>query len=278
MKYIFYILLLFWSISACREAERVEGLSIMTYNIRYANPNDGKHIWDNRKEIIASQISYYQPDLLGLQEVLKSQLSDIVSLLPQYAYVGVGRDDGKDAGEFAPVFYRKDRFKLLDWGTVWLSETPEKPSIGWDAALPRIFTWVKVQEKSGKKIWYLANAHFDHRGVEAREQSARLMLEKSLELAEGLPIILTGDFNFNQDEGAYTFLAGQELITDTYHAARLRHGPSGTFNGFNYDSEGDRIDYIWTQAGLEIQSYAAISEIWEGILPSDHIPVLIRLQ
>lgn len=278
MKYILYFLFLIWGISACHPPETAEELSIMTYNIRYANPNDGKYVWNHRKSIIASQINYYQPDLLGLQEVLKSQLSDLDSLLPAYAHVGVGRDDGQEKGEFAPVFYRKDKFDLLDWGTVWLSETPDVPSVGWDAALPRLFTWVKVQEKTSKKTWYLANAHFDHRGEEAREQSARLMLEKSVELADGDPIILTGDFNFNQKAGGYTYLASQEAITDSYHAAKLRHGPKGTFNGFNYELEGDRIDYIWTQSGLEISSYAALSEIWGGILPSDHIPVLIRLR
>jgi endonuclease/exonuclease/phosphatase family metal-dependent hydrolase len=250
----------------------------MSYNIRYANPADGKHAWDQRKALVASQIRYYKPDLIGFQEVLKTQLDDLESMLSDYAYVGVGRDDGVEKGEFAPIFFKKDKFLLLDWGTVWLSPSPDVPSLGWDAALPRIFTWVKVKDKKTAEAFYMANAHFDHRGVVAQEKSAELLYTQSLELAGDLPMFLTGDFNFNQKAGGYTYLSQQSRIADSYKVAQFRHGPEGTFNGFTYEMEGDRIDYIWTDTRWEVLSYAALSELWEGILPSDHIPVLIRVR
>lgn len=181
-------------------------LKIGSYNIRYDNEGDRENgdSWDDRLPVIVSLLEWEDVDVFGAQEVLVDQLDDMKEKLKDYDAYGVGRDDGKEKGEFAPVFYKTDKFTLLDSGDFWLSETPEKPSKGWDAALPRICSWVKLEEKdTGKKFWFF-NLHMDHVGIQAREKSSELVVEKIKEMAGDETAFLTGDFNVDQNNEIYT--------------------------------------------------------------------------
>lgn len=254
-----------------------QNIKVMTYNIRYDNPNDGIHVWENRRDKIISQIRYYQPDFLGLQEVLHTQNSFLKEQLRNYTGLGVGRDDGKEAGEYAPIYFNNARFELIDWGTFWLSETPDRPSKGWDAALPRIATWAKLREIESGKVWNVINTHFDHVGIEARLQSLKLIYSYAMGKMAGGRIVMMGDFNIGPSSEAYIWLKNQDGLVDSFLSAQIVHGPEGTFNAFKHDYLGERIDYIWLSKDLRAISYASISEIWKGIIPSDHWPVLVEI-
>ena len=253
---------------------------VMTFNIRYNNPNDGEHAWPNRKERVASVVRFHAVDLLGVQEALRGQVDDLQQSLPEFSWIGVGRDDGKDAGEFAPIFYRRDRFELVDNGTFWLSETPEViASKSWDAALTRIANWTKLLDrKTGSGIFFL-NTHFDHRGEQARTESARLIVERIEQLADDAQIIVTGDFNVLPDAEAYStmtrYLADSRLSSQT-----PPHGPEGTFGGFAVGStdNADRIDYIFVDQSIQVYRHGNLSDQWNGDYPSDHLPVLSEIQ
>lgn len=261
----------------CPEMLFGQNIKIMTYNIRYDNPNDGIHVWENRRDKIISQIRYYQPDFLGLQEVVHTQNSFLKEKLRNYTVLGVGRDDGKEAGEYAPIYFNNARFELIDWGTFWLSETPDRPSKGWDAALPRIATWAMLREIESGKVWNVINTHFDHVGIEARLQSLKLIYSYAMENMAGGRIVMMGDFNIGPSSEAYIWLKNQDGLLDSFLSAPIVHGPEGTFNAFKHDYLGERIDYVWLSRDLRAISYASISEIWKGIIPSDHWPVLVEI-
>lgn len=255
-------------------------VNVMSFNIRYNNPNDGEHAWPNRKERVAGLIEFHGAELVGLQEVLRGQLDELVELLPGYDWIGVGRDDGKSAGEFAPIFYRRDRFELLDRGEFWLSETPDTvASKGWDAALPRIATWAKFKDLQFDRELIHLNTHFDHRGDLARVQSAELILNRLETLGDGLPIVVTGDFNVPPSSEAY------QTMTSSLLDARARsnsepYGPAGTFAGFTaeLDEENERIDYVFINEKFKVLRYGVLSDQWNGRYPSDHQPVLVEVQ
>lgn len=256
------------------------GINVMSFNIRYNNPNDGEHAWPRRKERVASVIDFHQADLLGLQEVLRGQLDEIADLLPHFDWVGVGRNDGQDAGEFAPIFYRRDRFELLESGVFWLSETPDEiGSRGWDAALPRIATWAKFKDLQQEREILQLNTHFDHRGELARVRSAELILSRLEQLAGGLPTVVTGDFNVTPSSDVYqtmtSVLADSKAVSET-----IPHGPNGTFAGFTaeLDESNDRIDYVFVNPELIVRRYGVLGDQWNGRYPSDHQPVLIEIQ
>lgn len=258
-----------------------EPIRVMSYNIRYATDADGKHAWKFRKERVANQIQYYEVDLLGMQEVLYEQLAYLADQLPEYAWYGKGRDDGRDAGEFSPIFYRKDKFTLLDKGTFWLSETPEKPGKSWDAALPRIVTWVKLKTNADGQEFYYFNTHFDHQGEKARENSARLIVQKINSMAGGEPVVLTGDFNASPQAQPYQILtAAQSTLHDAYAISTLPHlGPTQSFSGFEVAPKmpGDRIDYVFVNDKVEVRKHAILTDIREGAYASDHLPVLAEI-
>ncbi len=268
-------------------ANEVSYLRIMTFNIRYDEPRDKENAWPKRKDLVASLIRFHRADLVGVQEALKRQLDDLSSLLPEYARIGVGRDDGKEGGEFSAVLYRKTRFTPLDSSTFWLSETPDVPSKGWDAAFPRIVTWVKLRDRQTGKIFFHFNTHFDHRGTRAREESARLLLHRIHLTARQFPLVVTGDFNFTESTDGYQILTGksteqpaapQSALRDARYLSQHGHyGPSSTFNEFKGLIPDRKIDYVFVKGRVRVLQHGVLSDMWDGRYPSDHLPVLAEV-
>ncbi len=258
-------------------------LRVMSFNIRYNNPRDSANAWPNRKDMAASMIRFHHADLAGLQEALKGQIDDLVERLPEYGWFGVGRDDAKEEGEFSAIFYRRDRFELLEESTFWLSEEPEViGSKGWDAAITRIVTWGKLRDRSTGKVFFYFNTHFDHRGVRAREESASLLLTKTKEIAGTTPVIVTGDFNSSESSEPYRILtesAGRESLQDArYLSVHGHHGPTGTMSSFRVaGTPGRKIDHIFVKNGVRVLQHGVLSDTWDGRFPSDHLPVLAEV-
>ena len=250
----------------------------MSFNIRYNNPDDGEHAWPNRADRVASVIRFHEADVAGLQEALIGQIRDLEPRLPGYAWVGVGRDDGEESGEFSPIFYRTDRLELLGNDTFWLSETPDTPgSQSWDAALPRIVTWARFRDRQTDRTFYHFNTHFDHRGEQARLESARLITQRVDSLAGDAPTVVTGDFNVTPEAAPYAHLA--EALTDAYTAVDAPHGPPGTYSSFEVGGEeGRRIDYVFTTNGVSVERFGTLTDQWDGDYPSDHLPVLAEVR
>lgn len=246
---------------------------VMSFNIRYDNPDDGINCWSNRKGYVTDIVNWYRPDVCGMQEVLSSQLEELKRTLPEYGVVGVGRNDGKTEGEFCPVLYKKSRFSLMEQQTFWLSENPSVPGKSWDAALPRIVTWAKLWDKITQSEFYVFNTHFDHVGVKARSESARLLHQKIGEIAGINTFVVVGDFNLPPVAEPITFLSQQ--YKDAYQASIKRpFGPFSTFNGFQTAEVQDkRIDYIFLPLFASVQRYATLSHSWNGRFASDHHPV-----
>ncbi len=257
-----------------------QNLDVISYNIRYDNPNDAPNNWDNRKEFLIAQLNFYAPDVFGTQEGLVHQLKAIDDGLDYYTYFGVGRDHGDDRGEFTAIFYNTTKFNLLEQSTFWLSTTPEVPSKGWDAALPRICTYGLFENKKDGTKFMVFNTHFDHVGVKAREESSKLILKKIKELnPSNLPVILTGDFNLEGDSPGVQVILGE--MEDAHIAAgKNAFGPSGTFNGFDFTKPVERrIDYIFVSPNtVEVLKSAILSDSKDLRYPSDHLPVFAKLR
>ncbi|MBO0321510.1 endonuclease/exonuclease/phosphatase family protein [Muricauda sp. CAU 1633] len=256
-----------------------QNLDVISYNIRYDNPNDKPNHWDNRKEFLIAQLNFYAPDVFGTQEGLVHQLKAIDDGLNDYTYFGVGRDHGDERGEFTAIFYNTKKFNLLEHYTFWLSTTPEVPSKGWDAALPRICTYGLFEYKESGDKFMVFNTHFDHVGEKAREESSKLILKKIKELnTNGYPVVVTGDFNLeSESSGVQVILTEME---DTHIAAgKNAFGPSGTFNGFDFTKPVERrIDYIFVSPNtVEVLKSAILSDSKDCRYPSDHLPVFARL-
>ncbi|AYO58514.1 endonuclease/exonuclease/phosphatase [Chryseobacterium sp. 6424] len=254
-------------------------LSVMSFNIRLALDSDGENAWAHRRPDVLELLNYYEPDVLGVQEALPVQMRHLRDGLKNHSAIGVGRDDGADAGEYSAIFYNHRKFRMMASGTFWLSETPDKPSKGWDAAYNRVCSYVLLKDKkSGKKFWAF-NLHLDHVGNVAREESARLVLQKIQALnTKNHPVILTGDFNLTDDTPPIKLLS--ENLKDTYrHCAKPPYGPSGTFTAFNTQKPAkERIDYIFTK-GFGCKSHRIINDRRENLLyPSDHFPVFATLK
>lgn len=253
-------------------------LSVMSYNIKYANENDGENSWSQRKEHLAGQLKFYEPHIFGVQEALHSQLEYLQSELEGYEYIGKGRDDGALKGEFSAIFYKAGKFELLEQGTFWLSPTPQKPGKGWDASYPRVCTYGKIEEKATGKEFWIFNTHFDHVGNEARKESTRLIHQKIRELNnEDLPVILMGDLNLEPESEEIRFLSSE--YKDSKVAADLTFGPEGTFNAYDFHSPVTRrIDYIFTSDGIKVLKHGVLSDSKDLKYPSDHLPVLVQLE
>lgn len=252
----------------------------MTFNIRYNNPDDGENWWENRKGDVVKLLTYYQPDFFGTQEGLLEQLNFIDDELPMYNYVGVGRDDGAQKGEFTAIFYNVKKYELIKTETFWLSETPDKISVGWDASMERICTYGAFKNLEDKAIVHVFNGHFDHIGPEARKRSAMVMKQKinQLKILEE-PIIVMGDFNCEEtDEPIQVF--NSFLDDGISNSQNGLYGPSGTFNGFDKNMvPQNRIDYIFTKNITTIKNYRHVNDKRNnGLCISDHLPVLIEFE
>ena len=249
----------------------------ISYNIRYDGHSDLAPDWAERKVPILAQLQKERPTLIGFQEVLVHQLKGLQSALPSYRSVGVGRDDAKEAGEFAPIFYDTTRYKLLQSGTFWLSPTPEAPSKGWDAALNRICTFALLESKYDRKKLWVLNTHFDHMGAEARMHSAELLAEKFAELTQNTiaPLLLLGDFNAEPDSPVYLLLKTtfQDLSCSKRHR-ELCSGP--TFNAFTLTASDDKIiDYFFGSPEVIPIQYKVLQTPFERSYPSDHFPLAL---
>jgi len=262
----------------CAFLLNAQEINIITYNIRFNNPNDGINAWPNRSEMVTSLIRFHEADIFGMQETLIGQINDIEKQLPQMKQIGVGRDDGKEAGEFSPIFYDTNKFKLIDYGWFWLSETPDKPGYGWDAHYNRICSWAILKPQKGSSFLYL-NTHFDHQGDVARAESAKLILKKIGELnPKNLPVILSGDFNLTPEAAPIKYI--KQYLKDSKEISKAApYGPDGTFNNFEFNSKlPDRIDYIFVNEKVTVLKYAALTDSKENRYPSDHLPVFVRVK
>ena len=289
MKKIYLMLLPFLA-AACGQGgqqaatQTDEPVNVMTFNVRYDNPDDSLNSWAYRKDRVANAIRFYDADIVGTQEVLHNQMEDLRQRLPGYESIGVGREDGKEAGEYSALWYRADRFTAKESGWFWLSETPEVAgSKGWDGACERIATWAKLQDKLTDKELFVMNTHLDHVGVAARREGVKLVLDKIQELGGDLPVILTGDFNAEPESDVIkqvTDTADPEHLTDARTVADLVYGPNWTFHDFGsipYEHR-ERIDYIFVKNGLEVLKYGILAETEGNAYLSDHAPVLISVK
>lgn len=259
-------------------------LKIMTFNIRLDVASDSLDNWQYRKDNLASQVLFYETDILGVQEALTNQMQDLEKLLSEYQHMGVARDTSLKWGEYNAIFYKKDRLKLLDHNTFWLSPHPDQKGVkGWDAALPRIVTWAHFQDVRTNKKFYVFNTHFDHMGINARKESAHLILNEITRITNENPVVLMGDFNSRISEEPYKVLTNER---DPLHVVDGRnisinppYGPYGTFNGFkNSEDEGGPIDFIFVKNKVKVLKHAVFSESWKGRFSSDHFPVYVEIQ
>ncbi len=295
---IFFYPLIILCFNANVEAQT---LNVGTFNIKNDNPKDGLNAWKYRKGIVTALIKFHDFDLLGIQEAFSSQMKDLQDSLPEYAYVGKGRDDGDQKGEYSAVLYKRNRFKLIKEGQFWLTEKNiHVPDKGWDAALPRICTWVELKDKkSGKKLFHF-NTHFDHRGQIARIESAKLILQMIKKIAGKSPVILTGDFNLDQHSENYKILNESDILKDAYVSSSFRYKLNGTFNAFNSKAiTNSRIDHVYLTSHFKVFKYAVLTDSYrnstekikapsdnfpgevqlykaEPALPSDHFPVFVN--
>lgn len=276
-------LLLFFALGIIACPLAAQDLNVMTFNIRLNVYSDSANAWPFREKNLASQILFHEVHLLGVQEALHGQMMNLQDRLKQYKYVGVGRDDGKEKGEYSAIFYDTTRLQALQSETFWLSETPAVPgSKSWDAAITRIVTWAKFRDRKTKKVFYAFNTHFDHIGQVARRESARLLLNKIKEIAGNTPVVVTGDFNSRPaDEPIRVImdLSGPLHLTDTKEiSVQLHYGPEGTFNAFQAKERDDQpIDYIFIKGKWTVKKHATLSQTWGGRFASDHFAVLAVL-
>ncbi len=263
-------------------------LLVMTFNIRYGTANDGENSWDKRKALVFGVLRKHGPDVVGLQEALRSQIDDIRAALPEYAEIGCGRDDGKTAGEYSAILYKKDQLAVAESGTFWLSDTPETcGSITWGNNCTRVCTWGRFVPKSTGKPFYTFNTHLDHISQYSRERSAILLAARIRDRAQKDPIILTGDFNVGEDNLVVKYFRGkQELhiagdgksrnpipLVDTFRVLHPDASEVGTFHNFKGHRSNAKIDYIFAMPGTQVLQAEILRDNNDNHYPSDHFPV-----
>lgn len=287
-------------------AMSAQTLFVGTYNVRQHNDGDDRNgnVWTVRSKVIADQINFEDPDAFGTQECFKAQLDDLTRLLDGYGHIGVARDDGKEEGEHSAIFFKKERLKVLRHGDFWLSETPDKPGLGWDAACIRICTWGEFKQRAtGFKFFYF-NLHMDHVGIVARREAAKLVVKKIREVAKGAPVVLTGDFNVDQKDEIYRIFTESGILKDSYECAAFRFAENGTFSSFDPTLKTDsRIDHVFVSPEFNVSRYGVLTNMyWTASekddvreqkghdapqeinfkehqirTPSDHYPVLVKM-
>lgn len=291
----------------CQSNYQPTSITVASYNLRNANGGDSinGNGWGQRYPVIAQIVQYHDFDIFGTQECFIHQLKDMKEALPGYDYIGVGRDDGKEKGEHSAIFYRTDKFDVIEKGDFWLSETPDVPSKGWDAVLPRICSWGHFKCKDTGFEFLFFNLHMDHIGKKARVKSAFLVQDKMKELGKGkeLPAILTGDFNVDQTHQSYDAFVSKGVLCDSYEKAGFRYAINGTFNNFDPNSFTEsRIDHIFVSPSFQVKRYGVLTDTYRSIVgkgekkqandcpeeidiktyqartPSDHFPVKVELE
>lgn len=250
-------------------------MNVMTFNVRYDNPEDGENNWKFRKERVAGVIREHDIDVFGTQEVLVNQYRDLQRLLPDYASVGVGREDGREQGEFNAVFFRRDRFEMLSSGTFWLSETPEVAgSLGWDGACERLATWAVLKDGNGREFLFI-NTHLDHMGEIARREGVELLMKRIDSLADGRKVVLTGDFNAEPDSSVIGHVLKSGVLKDTRLSAENTAGTTWSFSDFGElpMSERPLIDFIFVSEQVPVHRYEVLPDHTAEGYVSDHAPV-----
>ena len=275
MNFKFFILITIASAFCSCESQE---MNIMTYNIRLDIDSDGENAWPKRKDFLTSQVLFLSPDILGVQEARPRQITDLNNAMPNYRYIGKGRD-GDNNGEHTAIYYNSEKLKVENEETFWLSQTPNDKSLGWDAAYPRICTYgLFTYLGSQAKIWVF-NTHLDHKGSEAQIEGVKLVLQKIKQVnSQNLPVVLMGDFNVEPDSAIIAETKAE--MTDSKEMAAIVFGPDGTFNGFEYvEPLSRRIDYILLSKSskLSVQKYGVLSSTIDSKFPSDHFPVFISL-
>jgi endonuclease/exonuclease/phosphatase family metal-dependent hydrolase len=305
LNLLFFVLALVISFG-CNSQNQHREMKVASYNIRNDNSGDAKvgNGWVNRCPVIVDMITFHDWDIVGTQECKVNQVADLRNALAEYNYDVIGRGRGANPtdDEFSAIFYKTDRYELLDHGDFWLSETPDVPSKGWDAVLNRICTWGHFKEKSSGFEFYAFNLHFDHVGVQARRESAGLVVQKIKDLAKGKPTVLTGDFNVDQHSESYDEFVASEILTDSYTIAPIKLANNGTFNDFSIkNTTSQRIDHIFVTSNFTVTRYGVLTDIYwtnaSGVpvqpanfpkevsvqeatprLPSDHYPIVAGLK
>ena len=265
-------------------ASVAEPIDVMSFNVRYDNPGDSLNNWRFRRDRVANAIRFYDAEIVGTQEVLHGQLVDLQQRLPEYGVVGVGREDGKEKGEYSALWYKKDRFEVLDSGNFWLSETPEVPgSKGWDGACERIAAWARLKDKETGKVILALNTHLDHVGEVARREGVALVLDRIHEWGKGVQVIVTGDFNAGPESEVIrqvTDANHPNHLTDARTVSPIVYGPDWTFHDFGRwpMEKRERIDYVFLGEGWKVTRYGVLAELENEAYLSDHAPVLVTVQ
>lgn len=257
-----------------------QNLKLMSYNIRLDVASDGQNAWPVRKDFFASQIQFYEPDIMGVQEAMPNQVLDLEQMLPHYNQVGIGRE-GEGKGESSNIFYKKEKLKIITTNTFWLSETPDAISKGWDAACHRVCTFALFQDITSKRKFWIFNTHLDHIGEQARANGIKLILSKIEQYnSDQYPVVFMGDFNLEPNDKSIVALKMQ--MNDASEISLQKpFGPNGTFNNFEFDKPvSKRIDYIFIskEAKLEVKKYAVLSDSKDLRYPSDHFPVYVEIK
>jgi endonuclease/exonuclease/phosphatase family metal-dependent hydrolase len=251
-----------------------------TFNLRLQTDSDSGNLWVQRAPQVISLIRFHQFDVFGTQEGFRNQLNDIKNGLPEFEFYGAGRDDGKEKGEHSAIFFRKDRFSLLKNGDFWLSQTPDQPSMGWDASCcNRICSWVYLNDKKTGKNFYFFSAHFDHQGKIARVESSKLMLQRINSIAGNEPVIFVGDLNGDQQSEWYKNIDNSDLLDDSYRQVNFPYSNNGSFNGFGKTlASNEIIDHIFISKHFLVSRWGILSDSYHGKFPSDHFPVLAEVE
>lgn len=276
---------LFWG---CSRADNTEDdLEIMSFNIRYGTAKDEENHWEKRKELVFDVLRDHEPDIVGIQEALRFQIDEILTALPQYSFVGTGRDPG-GGGEYSAILYDKAQFQILEHDTFWLSDTPEKPSASWGNKIVRICTWARLQNISSGRSFYVFNTHFDHQSEISRTRSALLLAKRIAKRTQKEdPYIVTGDFNAGEDTQAIRALLGkvepaphfdESPLVDPFRVVYPEAINVGTFNRWAGVKEEARIDYVFVSPDIKVLDAAIIHDNKNGRYPSDHYPVSARVQ
>jgi endonuclease/exonuclease/phosphatase family metal-dependent hydrolase len=257
-----------------------EPISVMSFNIRYGTAEDGDNHWTVRRAFLFDVVREQKADIIGLQEALDSQIREIAEAVPGYAVVGVGREDGKAAGEYSAILVRKDRFNVAEAGTFWFSETPSVAgSASWGNRITRICTWTRLIDRDGTALWVF-NLHLDHESQPSRERSTELLRRRiDARSFPDEPVIVTGDFNVGEDNPAIRTLIQDKAFLDTFRVVHPDEKQVGTFTGFKIEQiDGPKIDYVLVQPGAEVLSAEIVRTARDGRYPSDHFPVVARVR